>query len=495
MSLEVFLILLVLVLSGAIATMGDRIGTKVGKARLSLFNLRPKKTAVLVTILTGMLISASTMGLLLLVSRGMRDRLLNFDKIRRGLRQDVEKAQGELGKANTELEKANADRTAVQNQLRQSKLERERAQVQLARINTSLKGALDRQRQTEALRQRVEVQRNQIQGQLIRVSDQAFALKADIGRLERDRQTLLQQRNQVAAQIAQRDQRLQQQDQRFQQQDQAIAQQQIRLKQLEGQQRDLQAELQQLLVFAEQAQLALRVGNLAVTRGYNLALGLVQAQGPSQARQAVEVMLIQANRTAIQRIQPEGLNPNVPIIQVEQADIERKIAQIADGTPYVLRIVSLVNYLRGEPINDQQGVRAVMQVMPKRTVFPAGTVINRLTIDNPQQRSLEELEGWVTQQLVGQANLAVRQQADFWGAIANVRLQSASAVVQQLQQLDGPVEVRVVAAADAPVEGPLRLEFVVVQAGQVLLQTGELSPSQLPPSQLPPGLPAGEAGN
>lgn len=34
------LVLAVLILGGAIATLGDRLGTKVGKARLSLFNLQ-----------------------------------------------------------------------------------------------------------------------------------------------------------------------------------------------------------------------------------------------------------------------------------------------------------------------------------------------------------------------------------------------------------------------------------------------------------------------
>lgn len=56
------LIVAILLLGGVIATLGDRIGTKVGKARLSLFNLRPRKTATLVTVITGSLISATTLG-------------------------------------------------------------------------------------------------------------------------------------------------------------------------------------------------------------------------------------------------------------------------------------------------------------------------------------------------------------------------------------------------------------------------------------------------
>ena len=46
------LILALLVLGGVLSTLGDRLGTRVGKARLSLFNLRPRRTAVLITVLT-----------------------------------------------------------------------------------------------------------------------------------------------------------------------------------------------------------------------------------------------------------------------------------------------------------------------------------------------------------------------------------------------------------------------------------------------------------
>ena len=66
------LILAILIVGGVIATVGDRIGTRVGKARLSLFKLRPKNTAVLVTILTGTLISASTLAILFAADDGLR---------------------------------------------------------------------------------------------------------------------------------------------------------------------------------------------------------------------------------------------------------------------------------------------------------------------------------------------------------------------------------------------------------------------------------------
>ena len=69
------LILFLIFLGGLIAPFGDLLGTKIGKARFSILNLRPKKTATIVTIITGGFISAISIGLLILVSEEFRQRL------------------------------------------------------------------------------------------------------------------------------------------------------------------------------------------------------------------------------------------------------------------------------------------------------------------------------------------------------------------------------------------------------------------------------------
>ena len=69
------LILFLILLGGLIAPFGDLLGTKIGKARFSILKLRPKKTATIVTILTGGFISSISIGLLLLVSQEFRQRL------------------------------------------------------------------------------------------------------------------------------------------------------------------------------------------------------------------------------------------------------------------------------------------------------------------------------------------------------------------------------------------------------------------------------------
>ena len=86
------LILLLLILGGVLSTLGDRLGSRLGKARLSVFNLRPRRTAVLITVLTGSLISALSLGLMLLVSRQLRVGLFELSK----LQSNIEAAEKEL---------------------------------------------------------------------------------------------------------------------------------------------------------------------------------------------------------------------------------------------------------------------------------------------------------------------------------------------------------------------------------------------------------------
>jgi len=96
------LILALLLLGGVLSTLGDRLGSKVGKARLSMLGMRPRRTAVVITVLTGSLISAISLGLMLLVSDRLRTGLFELDQLERRLRdgrEALERSQSELGRA------------------------------------------------------------------------------------------------------------------------------------------------------------------------------------------------------------------------------------------------------------------------------------------------------------------------------------------------------------------------------------------------------------
>ncbi len=78
-------IIFLLLLGGLLSTLGDLLGSKIGKARLSILKLRPKKTAILITILTGSIISASSLSLMILVNRQLRLGLFRLGDLQKKL--------------------------------------------------------------------------------------------------------------------------------------------------------------------------------------------------------------------------------------------------------------------------------------------------------------------------------------------------------------------------------------------------------------------------
>ena len=125
------LILVLLVLGGVLSTLGDRLGSRVGKARLSLFKMRPRRTAVLITVLTGSLISALSLGVLLLVSRQLRVGLFELDALQARLqdsRRQLDAAERERQETRTETNRIAAE--LKQSQQRADTLRRELAPLQ-----------------------------------------------------------------------------------------------------------------------------------------------------------------------------------------------------------------------------------------------------------------------------------------------------------------------------------------------------------------------------
>lgn len=159
------LIAAVLLLGGLLAALGDRLGTKVGKARLRLFNLRPRQTAVVVTVATGTMIAASTLGILFATSKSLRQGVFVLDDIFK-----------ELGKAREDLANVAKQKQQVEEELKSVQLRRSRIQDRLAATNKNFEEA---------------------QKQLKNISQQAVKLREEVKKILRDKEQLSQQRNQL----------------------------------------------------------------------------------------------------------------------------------------------------------------------------------------------------------------------------------------------------------------------------------------------------------
>lgn len=74
-------VLILIAISGIIAYLGDVLGTQVGKKRLSLFGLRPRVTAVIVSISTGIFITLFTLFVAILLSENVKIALFSMQSL------------------------------------------------------------------------------------------------------------------------------------------------------------------------------------------------------------------------------------------------------------------------------------------------------------------------------------------------------------------------------------------------------------------------------
>ncbi|MGG6268562.1 DUF3084 domain-containing protein [Leptolyngbya sp. AN03gr2] len=461
------LILVVLVLGGAIATIGDRLGTRVGKARLSLFNLRPKQTAVVVTILTGTLISASTLGILLLASKTFREMLLNFGRIQTELRDRGR----DLEKVSADLKATDAQKAQVEKQLAEARSERAQVEEQLKRINANLQTSINRQRETNAQLRTTEAQRDATRQQLVAVSEQALTLRTGIEQLQAEQQKLIEQRDQVKAQIAERDEEIaertsviEQRDREISERDRVIAQRGTELEKLESQLKELasqQAALTETLGRFERDVKLIRSGDLALYRTQVLSSGVVRVVEPRGARVAVDQLLQYANQSAIQALQ---LGRNDQLVQIPTAEVESLISQISDGQDYLVRVQARANYVKGE----NRGVSVYMSAVPNRIVFLAGDTIAAQTID-PSKLSAQDFQKSI-QDLFAASNSRARVAGVLNDNIEIEKLLTLGSFIEQLRRFPTPVELRAVASQNTYTSGPLKIELVAVQNGQIVLR-------------------------
>ncbi|MBO1347078.1 MAG: DUF3084 domain-containing protein [Hormoscilla sp. GUM202] len=470
MTIGIILIVSILLLGGVLATLGDRIGTKVGKARLSLFKLRPQKTATLVTIATGVMIAGTTLGILFATSEPLRRGIFAYDRTLKKLRA-----------AHRELKETRVQKIHVETQLAQARDRHAAVQQHLDEINQSLQAALAQQGVTEA-------KLAQAHAQLSRVSGQMETLGAEITQLQRERQELIGQRDEVKRQIARlnqaiaqrdreitqldkhiadRDQIIGQRDQMIAERDDIIAQRELRLKGLETEQSFLERQVNMLQQYYQEYQ-ELRLGNVALRLGQILADGVVRILSPTAAKDAVDHLLRQANKAAISQVTYPHGNAAVDeqVIQITQAEVEQLTNRISNGKDYVVRILSAGNYVYGE-----NAVRVFADVALNKIVFLTNEVVASGSVDASRMSEDEILQR--LDLLMASSKFRARR-AGILGTTIQIADGSPKTLVQFIEHLmitKEPLEIQAVAAEVTYTAGPLKIELVAIRDDEVLFRT------------------------
>ncbi|MCT7951530.1 DUF3084 domain-containing protein [Ancylothrix sp. C2] len=526
MTIGIILIVSILILGGVLATAGDRIGTKVGKARLSLFNLRPKKTATLVTIITGVSISATTLGILFATSKPLRKGVFEYDQ-----------TQAKLRQIRRDLEKANTEKNVVEAELNKARNDQSQAQANLDQTNRSLQGALQKLDEAIAEQARKEQRLETAQRQLSETVSQKQALQQEIEDRQAERQALIQQleqgksqifeqnktietKNKAIAQkaeeIAQRNQELaakaleverkdqelaekaediqekdleidqknvviskktdeieektleiQQKVREIEQKNTVISQQETRFKELESQQAYLEQEVEVLGREVKE----LQQGTIVLRRNQVIVASVVRVLNPAVAGDAVDRLLREANEAVVKATQLGQKDVTRQVISMTQAELDRLVNQIDDGQDYVVRIISAANYVAGE-----KQVQVFADAVLNRVVFQPGEVVAATSVD-PQRMSVQQSRQRIEQLL--QASSFRARHVGILGdtQVADGKIETIINFLSLLEQQSQPVDIRAVAADLTYTSGPLKLELVAIRNGQIVFQTSFRPPN------------------
>ena len=151
---------------GIVAWIGDVVGYRLGKRRVSLFGIRPRTTAVIVGILSGALISTVTIAALSLTSKHVRTALFDMDRLDAELqdrKDQIEKQREQIERHKQAVDEAEQRRAEAEQReaealadVAKSEIVIEQKRRSLATFRADLARVRQLQEQTEAQNQELE---------------------------------------------------------------------------------------------------------------------------------------------------------------------------------------------------------------------------------------------------------------------------------------------------------------------------------------------------
>ncbi|NLN75355.1 MAG: DUF3084 domain-containing protein [Armatimonadetes bacterium] len=436
-----FVIALILV-SGFIAYFGDILGRRMGKKRLTLFGLRPRYTAIVVTTITGMIISALVLGGALSMNSEFRKGFFQYGQIlKKGrllanentrlasrskeLRQQVSKQQGELKKAFNEAAFAKKERDVARQKVDGLRREIDKRQKELT----------DLRRTQEIAETELALRKDELKLMLIQLDNANQALRLAQSKLVEAQQQLMDTEARLGATEA-------------------------KLRETTGQ----LAEAEVAATLGDIGTLMavrLRIGDIAVRRGDELARNIIRFdQTPFALRGDVISLLDRASQKAQARrarIGPNGRavaliywpDPdNQEPLDDESECIDIAVKRIAaTGSDALVQVVSAMNTLQGAQVAVE------MRVYHNREVYKIGDEIASVKLNGKESQGqlLLELSDFMQKELAKAAASAGvvpvygQDPRDFLGSDRTAQMDVLLEIVTRIQKLGSEVNATVYA--------------------------------------------------
>lgn len=393
----IMLIVVLVLTGGVIAFIGDRLGSKVGKKKLSLFGLRPRHTSILVTIITGILITTVTFGILAIASKDVRTALFGMNKLK-----------AELNEKQSMLEEASGALVNVKNDLNTTKEEYAKSKKDLEETQEDLEIA---QQAAELLRQ------------------EQVALQNRNQELWSDNQTLIEHNQSLA------------------ENNQFLLANNESLKadnlELEKTNNDLQEGIENI----RERPIIYRVGEL-------LASGVIKkTDDPVKIQNDLNQIIALANSKIIDRLGTEGSKDGVWIYPIEYQKAMDRLKQAKGDT--VIRLIVVANLVKGDPVLTE------LEMHPNRVVYQENEFVYQKIYNVPIDGSNSEMliSDFLRNVNMTAINNGILPNP-LTGTVGVINGNQIYAIEKALAENRGKdVLISAFAAADTEVLGPLRLHI------------------------------------
>lgn len=402
------LVVILALLGGVTAYIGDKIGMRVGRRRLTLFGMRPRHSSIVVTIVTGILIAAFSLGVLMAASNDVRTALFRMKEI-----------QQALAEANDSLIASEKELTVLKDTL--------------AGWRSEIEHIVEERDAAVAERDAAKIERNQLANEIASISEQ----------LESSRVELEEWKSKVASLRALGE---------------TLEDSITKMQSTEAKlRRDISLLSEQFMVMEGQ----LRAGEFAYLKDEIIAASVIQGgRNRDQIETDLLSLLEEADRRALARgARIEGKERAVELGKEEHFFEAVEVMSSGDAK-WVVRAVALQNTVEGEP------ALVYIHLFPEAKIFSSGDVIASRVLDGGRSNQEGQLLSLLDE--VNRVALAKGMITTEDGLVGRLAGEAFVEALLELRRVGGPARVEAVAAEDVwNTSGPLEIRLSVSSASPV----------------------------
>ena len=406
----IYLIAVLVVTGGAIAFIGDRLGTKIGKKRLSIFGLRPRHTSNIITVITGFVITALTIGMLSATSKNVRTALFGMEELNANLKstqKELDNVSNELNLARNEYQKASEDLQKSKDEVddlqkEQSKLKEESDRLKIGNEKLELTNA-----KLIADNEKLSTENNNLVTNNERLVEDNKGLVENNEVLKKDNDKLVDDN-----------------------------------KDLENRNENLRDGI-----------VAIREGDIVFRAGEILASGVIQGNRDAESIvKDIDAMAEVATANISRRI---GDNEN-NAVWIYQPKLHEIVQQISESNqPMVLRITAAGNLMRGEP------VRTDLELYKNNKIYDKDEFILSKTYELTSNFNAEQVVSSFLNEVNRTAVVKGVLSDPITGAVGVMEASQLYQIVDEISKNKGTVILTAYAKEPTEAIGPLRLNIKV----------------------------------